>query len=59
MADEWGRLRAGRSLPVVDAFLAATARVRGLTLVTRNERDFRWLDLSVLNPSGAGRAGGR
>lgn len=52
VADEWGRLRTVRSLPVVDALLAATARVHGLTLVTRNVRDFRGLDVAVLNPIG-------
>jgi predicted nucleic acid-binding protein len=51
VADEWGRLRAIRSLPVVDALLAATARVHGLTLVTRNDRDFKGLNLTILNPT--------
>lgn len=51
VADECGRLRALRSLPVVDALLAATARVHGLTLVTRNDRDFRGLNLDVLDPT--------
>jgi len=51
VADEWGRLRAIRSVPVVDAFLAATARVHGLTLVTRNERDFAGLGVTTVNPS--------
>lgn len=51
VADEWGRLRAIRSLPVVDALLAATARVHGLTLVTRNDRDFKGLNLIILNPT--------
>jgi predicted nucleic acid-binding protein len=51
VAEEWGRLRARRSLPVVDALLAATARVHGLTMVTRNESDFAGLNLKVLNPS--------
>jgi len=50
VADEWGRLRAVRTLSVVDALLAATARVHGLTLVTRNEKDFRGMDLKILNP---------
>ena len=52
VADEWGRLRAIRSVPVVDAFLAATARVHGLTLVTRNEPDFTGLGVATVNPSG-------
>jgi len=50
VADEWGRLRARRSVPVMDALIAATARVHGLTLVTRNVRDFANLGVSLLNP---------
>lgn len=55
VAQDWGRLRAAaaRPLPVIDALLAATARVNGLTLVTRNDKDFRGLDVPVLNPAGA------
>ncbi len=51
VADEWGRLRAIRTLPVVDTLLAATARVHDLTLVTRNEKDFADLGVTILNPS--------
>lgn len=50
VAEEWGRLRATRSLPVVDALLAATARVHNLTLVTRNVRDFVGTGARLLNP---------
>ncbi|MBV8084731.1 MAG: type II toxin-antitoxin system VapC family toxin [Chloroflexi bacterium] len=50
IAEEWGRLNAARPLPMVDGLLAASARVLGLTLVTRNERDFRGLSVIVLNP---------
>ncbi len=32
-----------RSLPILDAFLASTARTHRLTLVTRNEADFAGL----------------
>ena len=49
VADEWGRLNTGRTLPVVDGLLAATARVHEWTLVTRNVRDFP-KDLDILNP---------
>jgi len=52
VADEWGRLRAVRSVPVVDALIAATARVHGLTLVTRNEKDVAGLGVPTLNPAG-------
>jgi predicted nucleic acid-binding protein len=34
----------------MDAFLTATARSRGMTLVTRNTRDFRGLGVEVFDP---------
>lgn len=33
-----------------DAMIAATARVHGLTVATRNERDFAHFSVSVFNP---------
>lgn len=55
IADAWGLLIAqsssrGRPLQAMDAFLAATASVHGLTLVTRNVSDFAVLGLPVFNP---------
>ncbi|MDE1938302.1 MAG: type II toxin-antitoxin system VapC family toxin [Alphaproteobacteria bacterium] len=50
VADEWGKMGATRSLPVVDALLAATAKVHGMTLVTHNTLDVADLDVAVLNP---------
>ena len=52
---EWRRLVArGRERHVTfsqpDLVIAATARVRGLTLATRNERDFRDTDVGLFNP---------
>lgn len=41
---------AGLSNIVMDALIGATALARGLTLVTRNTRDFEPLGISVLNP---------
>jgi predicted nucleic acid-binding protein len=35
---------------VMDAFIAATASVHKLTVVTRNLRDFRRLGSPILNP---------
>jgi predicted nucleic acid-binding protein len=35
---------------VVDALIAATARVHGLTVVTRNVKDFDQAGVQVLNP---------
>ncbi len=50
IADEWGRLDAQGSLPVVDGLLAATARVHDLTLVTRNMKDVARAGIDVLDP---------
>ncbi len=54
VAEAWGRTMSrseasGRPMPVMDAFLAATAEVHHLTLVTRNVTDFSLLK-AVLNP---------
>ncbi len=46
----WGELCAGKSLPVIDAAIAATALAHGLTLVTRNTKDFAPSGVPVLNP---------
>ena len=50
VAETWGRISALRSVPVVDALLAATARVHDLGLVTRNTADVEGLGVRVLNP---------
>src|SRR5262249_31049693 len=50
VANEWGRLRAARPLPVIDGLLAATAKIHRMTLVTRNTDDIADLDVSILNP---------
>jgi hypothetical protein len=50
VAEEWGRLRTVRSVPVVDGLIAATARVHGLTLVTRNVKDVAGLGVPTLDP---------
>jgi hypothetical protein len=42
--------RAGATLSVNDAYVAATAAAHGLTLVTRDERDFRAVRIPLLNP---------
>ncbi len=52
VADRWGRLvaAAGRPLPALDSLLGATAAQHGLSMVTRNARDFADLGLDVINP---------
>jgi predicted nucleic acid-binding protein len=42
-----------RSLPIMDGFLAATAKVHDLTLTTRNEVDFAGLPIPIENPFSA------
>ena len=57
VADLWGELMAGAkqrgiALHAMDGFLAATARARNQTLVTRNVKDFAPFGLPLLNPWG-------
>lgn len=42
--------RSGRSMPLADSMIAATALTHGLTVVTRNGKDFEKAGLSVVNP---------
>ena len=52
VADTWGRLTANyeRPLPAIDSLLGATAAKHGLSMVTRNARDFEGLGIEVINP---------
>jgi len=55
IADVSGRIvarseAAGRPIEAMDAFLAATAEVHRLTLVTRNQSDFQAVLKTTLNP---------
>jgi toxin FitB len=50
IAEEWGRMNVPDPLPVVDGLLAATARVLGLTLVTRNIADVEAASVELLDP---------
>lgn len=51
----WARLLAdlrarGRSMPIKDSLIAATALTHGLAVVTRNRRDFANADVEVIDP---------
>ena len=47
----WASLRARhQDAPVLDAQIAATAMLRGFTVVTRNVRDFVFDGVAVVNP---------
>jgi predicted nucleic acid-binding protein len=54
-ARQWGLLGAslngsGKKMPIEDSFLAATALTHDLTVVTRNEDDFRHTGVRIFNP---------
>jgi predicted nucleic acid-binding protein len=50
IAREWGGQGSGKRIPAVDGLIAATAKVYGWTVVTRNVRDFEPAGVRVLNP---------
>lgn len=50
VAEEWGRLNIPDPLPVIDGLLAASAKVRGWILVTRNIADLNRTGAILLNP---------
>ena len=50
IARRWGELSAGRSLPVVDTLISATALAYDLTLVTRNTRGFEVTNVPLVDP---------
>jgi predicted nucleic acid-binding protein len=50
VAEEWGRLNAVAPRSTVDSLLAATALIHGLTVVTRNTKDFEGCAVPLLNP---------
>jgi len=50
VAQNWGRMNARSSFPVIDSLLAATAETYGLILVTRNLKDIEPCGVRCLNP---------
>jgi toxin FitB len=51
----WARLLAdlravGRSMPIKDSLIAATALAHGLTVATRNARDFKTARVKIIDP---------
>jgi predicted nucleic acid-binding protein len=55
IARAWGELHAprqhvGKPLPLADGLIAATALVRGLTIVTRNSSDFKGCGVHIVDP---------
>ena len=50
VAEEWGQMNAIRPLSTIDSLLAATAKVHGLTLATRNVTDIAGTGVAYINP---------
>ncbi len=52
---EWARIKHRKSDTLIeDAMIAATARVHGLTVATRNVRDFRAFGVELFDPFNSG-----
>lgn len=55
VAIKWGELvantlKTGKTIPIIDGIIAATAHVHGAILVTRNTKDFQTANIQLLNP---------
>ena len=49
-AEEWGRMNVPDPISIVDGLMAATAKVRNMTFVTRNTADVARTGARLLNP---------
>ena len=49
-AEEWGRMNVPDPVSIVDGLMAATAKVRNMTFVTRNSADVARTGVRLLNP---------
>ena len=48
---EWSHLMDGKPISMSeDAMIAATARIHGFTVATRDEKDFKQLAVKIINP---------
>jgi predicted nucleic acid-binding protein len=50
VAEEWGRMNVPIPIPTIDGLMAATAKVHGLTFMTRNTADLLPTGVPLLNP---------
>jgi len=51
----WGEINQilkskGKPLPIMDSLIASSCMYNNFTLVTRNEKDFQNLDITIVNP---------
>jgi len=52
---KWGEINQklkskGKQIPVMDSLIGATCIVKNFTLVTRNTKDFKNLQIKIINP---------
>jgi len=50
VAEEWGRIHADHPVSMADGLIAATAKMHGWTVVTRNVKDFGATGVRLVNP---------
>lgn len=50
IAEEWGRMSVPDPIPAIDGLMAATAKVHGMTFVTRNVKGVSRTGVTILNP---------
>ncbi|HEY5430732.1 MAG TPA: PIN domain-containing protein [Solirubrobacteraceae bacterium] len=50
IAEEWRRPNAAAPRNTVDSLIAATARIHGFIVVTRNTDDFKGCGVTLINP---------
>ena len=52
VANRWGDLLAvaRRPMPAIDSLIVATASLHGMSVVTRNQREFEGFGVEVINP---------
>lgn len=54
IAEEWGRMNAPNPISSRDGLMTATAKVRGMTFVTRNTADVERTGVALLDPFSGG-----
>jgi len=52
---QWGIINThlkqlGNPLPIMDSLIGSTVQVKDMVLLTRNEKDFKNLDIKIVNP---------
>ena len=46
----WQLKKTGKPMPIMDSLIAATCLAKDFALITRNEKDFAYLPIEIVNP---------